>query len=188
MRADESLWLSTRTTTGLFTKNSVMFPAFLSSWFSFCFNLQFIRNAQGWAMYSSWTIDMHCHVFNITNRQCRITGISRCRLLHLATSGSCWKPQATSDGFYSSKSCRVFYVCEVLCSVKFEDRGPHVIYCLLTVNTPIPRGIKQAIFCQHQWKVFQLMIHADSCQIVLAKTFLEDVSGSLSNQIQIERA
>ena len=35
-----------------------------------------------------------------------------------------------------------------------------------------------------------LIIHANSCQILLVKTFLEDVSGSLSNlsnQIQTER-
>lgn len=71
-------------------------------------------------------------------------------------------------------------------SLRTEDPTSSIAYSQLI--PPFPRGIKQAIFCQHQWKVFQLMIHADSCQIVLAKTFLEDVSGSLSNQIQTERA
>jgi len=93
-----------------------------------------------------------------------------------------------SDGFFNSKSCKVFFVCEVLCFVKFEDRGHHVIYCLLTVDISSPFGIKQAIFWEHQRQVFLLMIRAYSCQILLVKTFLEDVNDSLSHQIQAERA
>ena len=50
------VWFSTRTTAGLFTKNSVMFPALLSSGYLYCFNSQ--RNAQVWAVYISCTLDM----------------------------------------------------------------------------------------------------------------------------------
>ena len=39
-----------------------------------------------------------------------------------------------------------------------------------------------------QWQVFQRMIRADSCQILLVKIFLQDVSGSPSDWIPIERA